>query len=376
MVRVGLFFFMKFIKCFALSVLLLNSYASGMVVLKGRIQGFNNVKYVKLISTIKSAVSMSFETINNIPVSKDSTFSFNLNIDKAKTLFIECAGSAHEVLVSPNDTVFVDFFRRKTADTLISASTTTISREGLLFNGNNKYQYNFFDSLEKKSGILWDAPANMPSDAEGQKNTIDSVFRERVGFLESYSKKYHFSNEIKNLAYNELKGSYFNSLLLTVFSFDKNTLPDDYFSIIKKEHFTWDECSQSREYMASARNYCTYYLRKIAFGSATDEDNLNDQFGIINSTFNDEKLKDYFLTFLMNDYLERHPKNFDKIYKQYMVTCQNLLYKNAITTEYIKNQKLTDNILPDSILDGTRIIRLSDKAEITLRRMIEDQKDK
>jgi thiol-disulfide isomerase/thioredoxin len=347
---------------------------NNFIILNGNIENLN-IKFITVYSTIKNATSFSFDETNNLKVDDNGKFNVRLNLAEPRTLFIKCAGRTHEIFVQPGDSVFFTFSKTNRPDTINSEFLKLVSIEKLALSGNNKYQFAFFDSIENKTGLLYQSPDNMKNDPATQKKIIDSIYQLRINYLNVYTEKYHLTQNFKKVAYDEIRGGYIQCLISRLFHFNRSEFPNNYFSEIKNERFTWERCSHARLYMAAARSYCTYYLRTSPFGGATDEDNLKEQFTVIKKIFLDENLKNYFLTFLMNDYLERQPKNYEVIYNEYMSTCSKQLYKDAITSRYKKSIELNSSVLPAEVLHNTRLIRASDNKNVGFDEIVKTQKN-
>lgn len=344
---------------------------SSYCVIKGSVKGFDNISSIKTISTIKTTDAMSFAETNLIPIA-DGLFEKKIVLESAQSLFIKCSGISHEIIVQPKDTIDLNFVKLFKPDTIRSESLTIVTNEGTHFKGSKRYLHAFIDSLQSRFGQLAEFSGDGANPDE-QKRFIEILLNKRIEYLKYYTAKYHLPNEFVNIAELEINGSYLNSLISRLFKFSRDEFGPNYFSALSVEDFTWEKCSKSRQYMSAARNYCTYFLRTTIFGGASAEQNLDEQYQIISNNIKDKKLRDYLLTFLLNDYIDQSPSNFSLIYNAYIKICSNKSYIDAISSRYTKANMLVTNAIPDDVLEKTILISADNKNRLSLKEFIKTQ---
>jgi len=309
---------------------------------------------VTVLSCTRQAVGAEFVHLADMSINLNDKFYQKIVLEKPRLIMIHYLGSANIVYAYPGDSIHISFTKLSKPDTIKSMAMTFINKEDWHYSGNDSGRIAFFETIVKKTGITDNPPFKMditePGFLAAYKNRVNGIYKQRLSMLDSLSAEYHFKNDFKKVATDEIRGEYLSSLMNLTFIHELwNEFPAGYFDDVEHEDITWEKAKDTRMYRSMLYTKIMYFDQRVE--NRTDEQKLAAAFE--NATkFKDDSVRDCMMTYILSKNLDKQPDNFDGLFEKYLSLCTNPDYVKGLTTLYhpaVLNKPLPYDVLNASL---------------------------
>ena len=369
---------MKFIPILVyLSFFVSNSWAQNITVTGKVYAPYTATQRLFISEEIRNPVYNTFGHVFSYEPKDSLTFNRMFTARYPRLYQLSYGGKPTKIFLSPGDSVDIRYVVLGKPDTVKTALGFDVVTSKLILGGNRPYQFNFFDSLEKNTGAFIGNPIQINTQVlqwENQyKDSVQTRYKKRIAYLNYCVERYNLRKEFIEIATIEIKSEYLNELLEAVYRQSKNKFEGNYFAELDSENFSWKNYKESNTYSTLVYAYVTHYLNWEninGIGKGTPNGSFANIYDKIMANIKDDSIRNFHLTFLMSQSLEKHPLNYEEYLEKYKHDCTNKEYVNGILQLYNNFMaKYSQTYFPKNILDKTEFIGI-DESNISLSRLL------
>lgn len=290
---------------------------------------------------IRNPVDNTFSHIFSYEPKDFLTFNRMFTARYPRLYQLSYGGKPTKIFLAPGDSVDIRYVILNKPDTVKTALGFDIVTTKLILGGNRPYQFNFFDSLEKNTGAFIGNPIEINTQVlqwENQyKDSVQTRYKKRIAYLNYYVERYNLKKEFIDIATIEIKSQYLIELLEAIYRQGKNKFEDHYFAQLDSGNFTWKNYKKSNTYSTLVYAYVTHYLNWEninGIGPGTPNGSFSNIYDKIITNIKDDSIRNFHLTFLMSQSLEKHPKDYEEYLDKYQHDCTNQQYVKGILRLY------------------------------------------
>ena len=277
--------------------------------------------------------------------------------------FLNYGGPSTKIFLAPGDSVNIIYEKLKKPVKVITSLGYDIVTNRLIIGGNHPFEFNFFDSLEANTGAFIGNHIRIdPSAGDWEQRYKDSVNtrnQRRINYLNYYNKKYGLRKRFMEAAMIEINAQNLDELMEAIYSKPKNEFPGNYFAAVDTAHFTWAQYKKSNTYSSMIYVYLNHYLnwQNIrGIGSGTPGGSFVNIYENTLKHIKDDSIRNFNLSFLMAQYLDKHPVGYEEYFEKYQHDCTDSIYVKEITGLYNKYLVKFYKPLPEKLISKTKLI--------------------
>ena len=329
---------------------------------------------------IREPVYDTFEHVFEYSPAHSLSFTGMLKASTPQLYFLNYGGPSTKIFLAPEDSVNVIYQKLKKPVKVTTSLGYDIVTTKLVIGGNHPFEFNFFDSLEANTGAFIGNHIRIDPSADNWeeqfKDSVNARNQRRLIYLSYYNNRYNLRRQFVDVALIEIKAQNLDELMEAIYSKPKNEFPDNYFAMIDTTYFTWDSYKKSNTYSSMIYVYLNHYLnwQNIrGIGSGTPGGSFVNIYDNTLKHNNDDSIRNFNLSYLMAQYLERHPVGYEEYFEKYRHECTNSVYVKELTGLYNKYLAKYYKSLPEKIFSKTKLIS-SNGDTVFLKKLFKNKK--